>query len=43
LRPNVKAVTFAAPDFMGATVVFWSDELHGRLGEVTVAARGGAE
>jgi hypothetical protein len=31
LRPNVKAVTFAAADTMGASVVFRSDELDGRL------------
>ena len=43
LRPNVKAVTFVATDTMGATDVFRSDELHGRLGEVTTPARGGAE
>ena len=30
-----EAVTFAATDFMEATAVFRSDELHGRLGEVT--------
>src|SRR6266852_7278758 len=42
-RPNVKAVTFAATETIGATVVFRSDELHGRLGDVTTAARGGAE
>ena len=30
LRLNVKAVTFAAPDFMGAPVVFRSGALHGR-------------
>jgi len=42
-RPNVKAVTFGATDTMGAAVVFRSDELHGRLGDVTTAARGGAE
>ena len=43
LRPNVKTVTFGATETMGAAVVFRSDELHGRLGEVTTAARGGAE